>query len=104
MTQPAPPNWQTMLEKASPQLQKNINAVRESVLVEGALSLKTKTLMTMLCDALLAHDDGVANIARRARALGATEAEIAETIGVAFLMGGLPGLVTGANAFRDQGK
>jgi len=56
--------------------------------------------MTMLCDALLGHDDGVKNIANRARAVGATEAEIAETVGVAFVMGGTPALVTGANAFR----
>ena len=29
-----------------------------------------------------------------------SEEEIAETVGVAFLMGGLPALVTGANAFK----
>jgi len=57
--------------------------------------------MMMLCDALLAHPDGVANIAKRARDLRASGAEIAETLGVAFMMGGMPGLVTGANAFRD---
>ena len=56
---------------------------------------------TVFCDALLAHPDGVANIARRARELGASEAEITETLGVAFMMGGMPGLVTGASAFRD---
>jgi alkylhydroperoxidase/carboxymuconolactone decarboxylase family protein YurZ len=56
--------------------------------------------MTMLCDALLAHPDGVANIANRARAVGATEEEIAETVAVAFVMGGTPALVTGANAFK----
>jgi len=55
----------------------------------------------MLCDALLAHPDGVANIAKRARDLGASEAEIAETLGVAFMMGGMPSLVTGSNAFRN---
>ncbi len=57
--------------------------------------------MMMLCDALLGHSDGVANIAKRARDLGASEAEISETLAVAFMMGGMPGLVTGANAFRD---
>jgi len=62
--------------------------------------LKVKTMMTMLCDALLGHADGVANIANRARAAGASEEEIAETVGVAFLFGGMPALVTGANAFR----
>jgi len=81
-------------------LLKNVAGVREAVLQEGALSLKVKTMMTMLCDALLGHADGVATIANRARAAGATEDEIAETVGVAFLFGGMPALVTGANAFR----
>ncbi len=94
------PTWQELLAQGSPALNKQVTAVREAVLVDGALSLKTKTLMTMLCDALLAHDQGVTNIARNARAQGASEAEIAETVAVAFLMGGLPALVTGANAFK----
>ena len=89
-----------MLEENAPDLLKNVAGVREAVLQEGALSLKVKTMMTMLCDALLGHADGVANIANRARAAGATEDEIAETVGVAFLFGGMPALVTGANAFR----
>ncbi len=98
MTQPA--TWQDILQKDAPELLKIVNGARESVLTDGALSLKVKTLMTMLCDALLAHPDGVANIANRARAAGATEEEIAETVGVAFLFGGMPALVTGANAFK----
>ena len=78
---------------------KQVNGLHETVLVEGTLSIKTKTLI-MLCDALLAHSDGVANIAKRVRDLGASNAEIAETLSVAYMMGGLPALVTGANAFR----
>ncbi len=101
MTQPRPAAWQTVLEEHAPELSKGVTSVRESVLTDGALSLKVKTLMTMLCDALLAHSDGVAAIANRARAAGASEAEIAETLGVAFLFGGMPALVTGANAFRE---
>ncbi len=58
-------------------------------------------LLPPLCDALLGHSDGVASITKRARDMGASEAEIIETVGVAFVMGGMPGLVTGANAFRD---
>ena len=101
MTTSGAANWQTTMEKHTPELLEQVTGFREAVMTDGALSLKTKTLMTMLCDALLAHPDGVANIAKRARSLGASDAEIAETLGVAFLMGGLPGLVTGANAFRD---
>ena len=101
MTQAQVPPWQAALER------KRAGAVWRHFqsagigLTEGALPLKVKILMTMLCDAILAHPDGVAGIAQRARAAGASEAEIAETVGVAFIMGGMPGLVTGANAFRD---
>ena len=100
MAQPQAAPWQTMLEQNTPNLLKDVAGVRETILQEGALSLKVKTMMTMLCDALLGHADGVATIANRARAAGATEEEIAETVSVAFLFGGMPALVTAANAFR----
>ena len=98
MTQPA--SWQDLLKSGAPDILKVSEDARDAILPDGALSNKTKTLMTMLCNALLGHDGGVTTIANRARAAGASEEEIAETVGVAFLMGGLPALVTGANAFR----
>ncbi len=101
MTSPNRGSWQAALEKNSPQIYQDVTSLRDHVLTEGALPLKVKVLMTMLCDALLAHSDGVANIANRARAAGATEEEIAETVGVAFVMGGTPALVTAANAFKS---
>lgn len=101
MTTPRPVSWQSMLEKGAPDLIKQVNGFQQSIMAEGALSVKTKTLMMMLCDSLLGHTEGAANLAKRARSLGASEAEIAETLAVVFLMGGLPGLVTGANAFRE---
>jgi alkylhydroperoxidase/carboxymuconolactone decarboxylase family protein YurZ len=66
----------------------------------GALDAKTKTLMSMLADALLGHPEGVAAIAERARQQGATAQEIAETVRMAFTTGGLPALVTGLRAFK----
>ena len=99
MTQPA--SWLDLMEQGAPELMKVVTGTRECILPDGALSNKTKTLMTMLCDALLGHDGGVTTIANRARAAGASEEEIAETVGVAFLMGGLPALVTGSNAFKN---
>ena len=101
MTTPRAGSWQAKLGEFAPELLKTVTGLRETVLVEGALSLKTKTLMMMLCDALLAHPNGVANIAKQARDLGASEEEIVETLAIAFMMGGMPGLVTGTNAFRD---
>jgi alkylhydroperoxidase/carboxymuconolactone decarboxylase family protein YurZ len=98
VTQPA--SWQDLLKSGAPDILKVSEDARDAILPDGALSNKTKTLMTMLCDALLGHGGGVTTIGNRARAAGASEEEIAETVGVAFLMGGLPALVTGANAFK----
>ena len=96
------PPYMTALQENDERLAEYLNTGRELVISDGALSAKVKTLMTMLCDALLAHETGVQNIANRARALGATEEEIAETVRVAFWMGGLPALVTGVNAFKKS--
>ena len=98
MTQPA--SWRDLLEANAPELMQVASGVQDHALTNGALDHKTKTLMTMLCDALLGHDGGGTTIANRARAAGASENEIIETVGVAFLMGGLPALVTASNAFR----
>jgi alkylhydroperoxidase/carboxymuconolactone decarboxylase family protein YurZ len=101
MTTPEMSPWQIILKKHAPELLKQATGLQETVTGDGALSAKTKTLMMMLCDALLAHPEGVAHFAEQARDLGASENEIAETLAMAFLMGGLPGLVTGTNAFKD---
>lgn len=96
------PPYTEALEKNDPKLAEYLTTGREFIVSDDALSAKTKTLMMMLCDALLGHEHGVNAIANRARGMGATEEEIAETVRVAFLMGGLPALVTGVNAFRAE--
>ena len=100
MTNPVPFNWQDALAQNMPELMKQIGSIRQETSADGALPAKTKTLMMMLGDALLGHAEGVANIARGARASGVTEEEIKETVAVAFMMGGLPALITASNAFR----
>ncbi len=95
------PSYLATLSRVDPKLLEHVSGVRDYVISDGALSAKVKTLMTMLCDALLAHSDGVYVISQRARGLGASEQEIAETVQVAYLMGGTPALVTGCNAFRE---
>ena len=101
MQQQQPP-YMAALQASDPRLADYLGTGRELALTNGALSAKVKTLMTMLCDALLGHENGVKVIADRARAIGATEEEIAVTIRVDFWMGGLPALVTGCNAFKDS--
>jgi alkylhydroperoxidase/carboxymuconolactone decarboxylase family protein YurZ len=100
MAQSALPEWLRSLQDRNPEFTQTYLAQRERALRDGAIPAKYKILMTMIVDALLSHPDGVANIANRARAAGATEAEINETVEVAYLFGGTPALVTAVNAFR----
>jgi alkylhydroperoxidase/carboxymuconolactone decarboxylase family protein YurZ len=71
------------------------------LMVDGALSAKTKTLMTLFGEALIRRDQGVKMVAGVARNLGATEEEINETIRLAFLMGGLPALAAASAAYPE---
>ena len=100
MTQ-APVGFQQLLDEHAPELAALVAEARGTITSDGALPAKVKTLMMMICDALLNHESGVTNLANRARALGASEAEIKEALGVAYLMGGLPAIVAGSNAFRN---
>jgi alkylhydroperoxidase/carboxymuconolactone decarboxylase family protein YurZ len=100
MAQPTLPPWIQALEKRDPEFVQSYMAQRERILRDGAIPAKYKHLMTMIVDAIQSHPDGVANITSRARAAGATEAEIQEAVEVAYLFGGTPALVTAMNAFR----
>ena len=100
MAQATLPPWIETLKQRDPEFVASYMSQREKILADGAIPAKYKHLMTMIVDALLAHADGVANIANRARAAGASEAEILEAVEVAYLFGGTPGLVTAVNAFR----
>ena len=96
----AKPFYVEMLEKNDPQMLAQIAAMRAFIEQDGALPLKIKTLMCMLVDAILARPEGVRAIADRARTQGASEQEIAETIRIAFLFNGMPGMVTALEAFK----
>ncbi len=100
MAQSTLPPWIQTLQQRDPEFVASYMAQRERILGDGAIPAKYKHLMTMVVDALLAHPDGVANIANRARGVGASEAEIQEAVEVAYLFGGTPALVTAVNAFR----
>jgi alkylhydroperoxidase/carboxymuconolactone decarboxylase family protein YurZ len=100
MAQPSLPPWIQPLYQRDPKFVETYMAQREHVLRDGAIPAKYKHLMTMMVDALQTHPDGVTTIANRARAAGATEAEIQEAVEVVYLFGGTPALVTAMNAFK----
>jgi len=95
----AKPFFVEALEQNDAELLRQMQSLQDWVGRDGALSAKIKTLMSMFGDAILGHAEGVRAIAQRARAQGATEQEIAETVRMAFLCAGMPGLVTGTHAF-----
>jgi len=88
------------LERNDVDLLQHMDSLRDFVGKDGALPARIKVLMTMLADAILGHPQGVKALAAQAREKGATEEEIAETVRVAFLCGGMAGLVTGTYAFE----
>ena len=102
MAQVTLPPWIQPLQQRDPEFVASYVAQRERIMRDGAIPAKYKHLMTMIVDALDAHPDGVANIANRARAAGASEAEIQEAVEVAYLFGGTPALVTAMNAFKTS--
>jgi AhpD family alkylhydroperoxidase len=71
---------------------------------EGVLDKKTKELLALAIAIAVRCDGCIASHARGAAVNKATEAEVAETIGVAIAMSGGPGTVYGPRAlaaFRD---
>jgi alkylhydroperoxidase/carboxymuconolactone decarboxylase family protein YurZ len=98
MAQKALPGWIEKLQANNPQFAEMYLAQSERIMKDGAIPAKYKILMTMIVDAIMAHADGCSAIANRARAVGASEAEINEAIEVAYLFGGTPALVTATNA------
>src|SRR5215831_6056435 len=102
MAQATLPPWIQPLQQRDPEFVDSYMAQRERILRDGAIPSRYKLLMTMIVDALQSHPDGVATIANRARAAGASEAEIQEAVEVVYLFGGTPALVTAMNAFKKS--
>jgi len=102
MDKPVLQKWIQTLHLRNPQFADMYLKIRERALREGAIPAKYKILMTLVADAIAAHPEGCAGIAKRAREAGATEAEINEAVEVAFLFGGTPALNMAVNAFREE--
>ena len=92
------------LRKAIPETWAGFTAMHQSAMADGALPSRIKELMALVVG-VVEHCDGcVAYHARAAAAAGATEAEVAEALGVALLMNGGPASVWAPRAlaaFRE---
>lgn len=87
------------LRRAIPEVYEGFKELHSAAFRDGALDRKTKELIA-LAMAVNAHCDGcMASHARGAARAGATEAEVAETLGVCLQMMGGPGTVYAPRAF-----
>jgi alkylhydroperoxidase/carboxymuconolactone decarboxylase family protein YurZ len=89
------------LEKHDPELYKVVTGGHDLIMAPGALDVKTKLLISLAVDAF-AGSTGVQGIANAARGAGATEAEIAEALRLAYYVAGNKVLFTAMAAFENH--
>lgn len=87
------------LRQAIPDVWSAYAGLHRAALAAGALDQKTKELIALAISVTRMCDGCIASHARGAMRRGATEAEVAEALGVAVLMNGGPATVYGPRAF-----
>jgi len=87
------------LRQHIPDVMKSFAGLATAAMAPGALDTKTKELMALAIAVSHRCDGCIASHARGSARHGATEAEVAEAIGVAVLMTGGPATVYGPRAF-----
>lgn len=86
------------LRKAQPGLAEGFTALHKGTVFEGALSVKHKELIALAVGISRQCADCIGYHVKDAIAAGATRDEVAETVGVAVMMGGGPSYMYGARA------
>lgn len=94
------PPFLKVLQKHDPKFFESFTHVSKAA-YGGALSEKTRTLIWLAIDSVLGKDEGVKSLSRKARELGASKEEIAETVRIVFIGAGLPGLSSAFKAFEQ---
>jgi AhpD family alkylhydroperoxidase len=87
------------LRRAIPDVYDGYRRLHTAAYAAGALDRKTKELIALAIAVSEQCDGCIASHARGAVRTGATEAEVAEALGVAIAMTGGPGTVYGPRAF-----
>lgn len=86
------------LHKGVPQVMKGFGEMGKAAIADGALDAKTKELIALAVGVAARCDGCIAFHTKALVKLGATEAEVHETLGVAIYMGGGPSAMYAANA------
>ena len=96
-----PDNPLQALQDLDPKLMSLVEDGRKLTFDDGALPAKFKTLIALALDASLGAVDGVKSLAETATQLGASDAEITETLRVAYFISGVGSLYTASRALRE---
>jgi len=87
------------LRHAVPDVYEGFAELHRAAFAPGALDVKTKELIALAIGVIERCDGCIASHAEAAARSGATRAEVAEAIGVTFLMNGGPATIYGPRAF-----
>lgn len=87
------------LREHIPEVYRGFSNMSRAALTDGALGATTKELMALAISVVEGCDACIATHARGAARKGASNAEVAESIGVAILMAGGPATVYGPRAW-----
>jgi AhpD family alkylhydroperoxidase len=87
------------LRHAVPDVYRAFAELHRAAFAPGALDVKTKELIALAIGVIERCDGCIASHAEAAARAGATRAEVAEAIGVTFLMNGGPATIYGPRAF-----
>jgi AhpD family alkylhydroperoxidase len=87
------------LRKMIPDVYRGFGEMSNAVLTPGALDRGTKELIALAIGVVAGCDGCIASHAQGAAQAGATKEEVAEAIGVTFLMHGGPATIYGARAY-----
>jgi AhpD family alkylhydroperoxidase len=96
--------WMEKLGMAQPAVMAGFGALHEASVAKGALDSKTKELIALGIAITVRCDGCISFHVHYALKGGATKEEIAETVGVAVMMGGGPSVVYGIEALQAVGQ
>ena len=94
------PAYMGALRQQDPAFYDLIDAMLEKAKGKGDLDRKTKVLILLALGAAGSDVAAVKSLSTEARSIGASEGEIVETMRLAFIGAGIPGLVAGLAAFE----
>lgn len=88
------------LRQAIPEVYKGFGELSKAAFADGSLDRKTKELIALAIGVVEGCDGCIASHGEAAARAGATRQEVAEAIGVTFLMHGGPATIHGARAYE----